>query len=273
MNNLQSKVSKHTNDIIQKYVNALFRNATLDFYGIKTAPIKELANPELPVISVESGSTDAVFLLMDDSYLHFAFETGHTSKRAMIKSASYDIRLFERDGRTVHTVIIYTYEVKNRPPSLKIGSLEYAPDIILMNDYDGDTIFAEIETKIKSGTSLTDVDLLNLVLLPIMRHTKSRIDLAMDTIKLAQKISDTIKREACIASAFAFANKFLDETDKEKLLGVIKMTDLAVMLMDDKAIEIAKSMLKDKVTIEFVARHTGLDVSTVEKLKMELDND
>ena len=45
----------------------------------------------------------------------------------MIKGASYDIRLFERDGRAVHTVIIYTHEVKSKPPGLKVGSLEYNP--------------------------------------------------------------------------------------------------------------------------------------------------
>ena len=161
MDNLQSKVSKHVNDIIQKYASALFRNATLDFYGIKVAPIKELVNPELPVIVVESVGADVVFLLVDDSYLHFAFQTGHSSRGAMIKGASYDVRLFERGGRKVHTAIIYTHEVKSKPPGLKIGSLEYNPDIILMNDYDGNVIFSEIEAKIKADETLTDTDLLN----------------------------------------------------------------------------------------------------------------
>ena len=58
---------------------------------------------------------DVVFLLDDDSYLHFAFVTGHNSKDAMLKSAGYDIRLHERDGRDVYSVIIYTADVKTKP--------------------------------------------------------------------------------------------------------------------------------------------------------------
>ena len=192
---MQSKVSKHANDIIQKYASALFRNAALDFYGINVAPIKELANPELPVIVVEGGSADVVFLLLDDSYLHLAFQTGHSSKGAMIKGASYDIRLFERDGRAVHTAIIYTHEVKSKPPGLKVGSLEYSPDVILMNDYDGNVIFSAIEAKIRAGTELTDTDLLSLVLLPLMKHAKSRLELATDAIRLAQAIPDPAKEK------------------------------------------------------------------------------
>ena len=55
------------------------------------------------------------------------------------------------------------------------------------------------------------------------------------------------------------------------------MTDLGTMLVMDtvseRNIEIAKSMLRDRVSVEFVSRHTGLDVDTVQKLKDELDSE
>jgi len=79
---MDAKITKHVNDVIQKYASGLFRSVTLEFYGIKTAPIKELINPELPVIEVSGGAADVVFLLEDDTYLHFAFETGHNSTGA-----------------------------------------------------------------------------------------------------------------------------------------------------------------------------------------------
>jgi len=53
------------------------------------------------------------------------------------------------------------------------------------------------------------------------------------------------------------------------------MTDLGSMLVTatikDVKIEVAKSMLKDKVTIEFVSRHTGLDEAAVKELQAELE--
>ena len=155
MTPINTKISKHANDLIQKYATSLFRNATLEFYGIKSAPIKELINPELPEIKVTGGAADIVFLLEDDTYLHFAFETGHNSKGAMLKCIGYDTRLYERDGRLVHTVIIYTADVKTKPKGLSIGTLSYDPQVILMVDYDGNAIFKELEAKIKADEELT----------------------------------------------------------------------------------------------------------------------
>ena len=270
VNKIKIKITKHMNDIIQKHANALFRNATLEFYGIKTAPIKELINPELPKVEVSGGAADVVFLLEDNTYLHFAFETGH-NKAAIAKCLSYDARLFERDGRLVHTVIVYTSEVRSKPHGLRFNTLSYYPDIILINDYDGNAIFMELEATIKAGQELTEIDMLNLALLPLMRHTLPRRELAAKSIELAQTIPNATKRNACIAAAFAFASKYLSKADMEKIKGVVKMTDLAVMIVEDKVIEIAKKMLKDGVSISAILRYTELDESTIQQLQAELE--
>ena len=265
------KITKHVNDVIQKYASGLFRNVTLEFYGIKTAPIKELINPELPVVEVSGGAADVVFLLEDDTYLHFAFETGHNSKRSMLKCASYDIRLYERDEREVYSVIIYTADVKTKPTGLRLGTLAYNPDVILMGEYDGNSIFAELETKIKSGQDLSELDTLNLVLLPLMKHTLSRMTLAEKSIKLAQSIPDIAKRNACIAAAFAFGKAYLDEADSGKLLEVLKMSNLGALLVIDTAKSIAKKMLQRGMSISAIAEDTGLDEATIKELQAELE--
>lgn len=61
-----------------------------------------MINPEVPVVEVSGSSADVVFLLENDTYLHFAFETGHNNTNAMLKCAGYDLRLIERDGRKIH---------------------------------------------------------------------------------------------------------------------------------------------------------------------------
>ena len=272
---LDVKITKHVNDVIQKYASGLFRNATLEFYGIKTAPIKELINPELPKLEVSGGAADVVFLLADDSYLHFAFETGHNSTGVMIKSAGYDLRLFERDGRLIHPVVIYTADVKTKPTGLNIGGLVYTPDVILMGEYDGNTIFAELEAKIKAEQELTDLDMLNLVLLPLMRHTIPRKELAVKSIELAQTIPDVTKRNACIAAAFAFASRYLEENEIDKLLEVLRMTDLGEMLvMDaikDEKLETVKNALQEGIPIRSISRITGIDEVTIRRMQAEMD--
>ena len=270
VSSLETKITKHVNDVIQKYASSLFRNTTLEFYGVKTAPIKELINPELPVVYVGGRAADIVFLLEDDTYLHFDFETGH-SREVITRCAGYDLRLYERDGRTVHTVIVYTAEVKKKLPSLNIGSLVYNPDVMLMGEYDGNAIFAELESKIKARHELTDLDMFNLVLLPLMRHTIPRQELAANSIKLAQTIPDATKRNACIAAAFAFASKYLHQNETNKLLEVLRMTDLAVMLVENEIIKIAKNLLRRGISISAIVEDTGLNEATIQQLQAEIE--
>ena len=79
------------------------------------------------------------------------------------------------------------------------------------------------------------------------------------------------------SDTFAFASKYLNEKEREELLEVLRMTDLGVMLvmdaLEEREIERAKGMLREKVSIEFASRHTGLDESTIRQLKEELDNE
>ena len=231
---------------------------------------------------MSGGAADVVFLLEDDTYLHFAFETGYNSTGAMLKCASYDIRLYERDGRIIYSVIIYTADVKTEPEGLSLGTLAYNPGIILMGAYDGTNIFAELEAKINAGQELADIDILNLVLLPLMRHTLPRRELAEKTIKLAQSIPDTTKRNACIAATFAFVKSCLDEADINKLLEVLKMSELATAIGQQieeqwnertagKMKEIAKKLLQRGMSISAIAEDTGLDEATIKELQTELN--
>jgi hypothetical protein len=272
VNILNAKISKHAKDLIQKYASGLFKDTTLEFYGIKTAKIRGLVNVELPDVNVSGSSMDNVFDLADNSYLHYEFESKYNMDD-LIRFASYDLRLFERDGRIVNTVIIYTADVQKADTALNIGSLVYNPHKVMMGDYDGDIIFTELDTKIKTGHDLSDLDMLNLIFLPLMRTTISRDELAINSIKMAQTIPDTTKRNACIAAAFAFANKYLDENKLDKLLEVLKMSDLAVMLMEDHAIEIAKNAIKEGITIDKKKKITGLTADTIQRLQTELENE
>jgi len=272
---LDAKISAHAKDIIQKYASALFRNATLEFYGVKTAKIKELINIELPVVEVTDSAADDFFLLEDDSLLHYEFVTSY-NKDDLIRFAGYDLRLYARDKRNIRTVIIYTADVKEPPAGLNIGSLGYNPDYIMMKDYDGDKIYDDLNAKIKAGQDLTDVDMLNLLFLPIMRITVPMNELAVKSIELAQTIPDTVKKNACIAATFAFANRYLNKNEMSELKEVIKMTDLLTMILEEafeeRDIEMARKMLKEGLTKEIIRKITEVDEVTISRLQAELNN-
>ena len=283
---MNSKISKHAKDIIHKHTSGLFRNAALEFFGVKTAKIKELINVELPVVEVTETSTDYVFLLEDDSYVHVEFQTAY-SKEDLTRFAMYDLRLYERDKRQVQTVIIYSSEVKTAVGELKVGSLTYAPDVVLMYEYDGNAIYEGLERKLKCGQELTDADMLNLIFLPLMRNEIARRELAEKTFELAQTIGERSKREACIAAAFAFSLKYMSDEEINEVLEVLRVINLDTaieMLLGDtiekleKSVEdalydnkmkIAKKLLKKGIPIEDIADSTGLDIETIKELQAQ----
>jgi len=117
-----------------------------------------------------------------------------------------------------------------------------------------------------------------------MRNTIPKDELAVKSIELARRVQDSTKQNACIAAAFAFANRYLDNNGVNKLLEVLRMTDLVTLLVEDavkdaekvaesnKAIEIAKNLLAEDVHIKIIAKTTGLDLSIIQRLKSELSS-
>jgi len=310
VSNLEVEISNKDKDILQKYATSLFKNESLEFYGIKVAKIKEIISVDLPVIKVASSFGDEAFLLEDDSYLRFEFQTGY-KKKDLVRFCGYDLRLFERDGRKVHTVIIYTSDVKNKPKGipLDMGAITYNPTVVLMAEYDGDKIFAELDAKLKAGEELTDLDMLNLIFLPLMKNAVPRKELAAKSVELAQTIPDETRRNACIAATFAFAKKYLNDDEINRLLEVLKLTDLAIMFIEqgreegrelgreegkelgreegkelgreegkelgkeEGKKEIAKRMLKMNMLVDQIVEFTELSIEEISELKNEIEYD
>lgn len=248
---------------------------------MKSARIKELVNVELPVVEVSESAMDFVFLLEDDTYLHFEFQTAY-SKHDLLRFIHYDARLFERDGREVRTVIIYSSDVAKPPGSLRIGSLTYAPDAVMMGDYDGKATYAALKSKIQSGGELTDIDIMSLCLLPLMRNDMPRGELAVNSIRLALTITDKAKRDACISSAYALAERYLGAVDITNIKGLLKMSNILVEYiagevegkveakLSAKLSNVAKSLLQDGMSVEAVSKHTELTVETIRQIQSEM---
>jgi hypothetical protein len=188
----------------------------------------------------------------------------------LIRFAAYDLYLYKRDKRKVQTVIIYSADVKKAADSLDIGVLVYAPLKVMMYGYDGNTIYKELETKLKAGHDLTDTDMLNLIFLPLMKNDIPKRELAEKSLRLAQTKQDKIKRDTCIASAFAFSLKYLNDDDITRILEVLKVANLETVLtrvITDERIEIAVKAIKKGLSLEDIADLTGLDIETVEALQ------
>lgn len=270
MNTINIEISKHSKDIVQKYTSGLFKDAIVEFYGIKVAKIKELVNVELPDVKVSQSSSDFIFLLEDNSYLHFEFQTKY-SKKDLIRFSNYCLRVYERDRRKIQTVIIYSSEVRKVADRLDIGALVYTPINIMMYKYDGNEIYRNLETKLRENQDLTDTDMLNLILLPLMKNDIPKYELTKKSVELAKTIEDKTKSDLCVASAIAFSSKYLSDDELKKIWEVFRMTDVIGALIKEDRIEIAKKAIKKGLVLDDIADLTGLDIETIEELQEELE--
>ena len=127
-----------------------------------------------------------------------------------------------------------------------------------MKNYDGNIIYKEVESKIKEGKTLEDIDLMNLILLPLMKSKKDKHELIKDTIELAKEVDDERNQYFIIAGVLTSTDKFIDEEYASMVRSWLKMTKVEKIFEKekeeameetrskaekDKAIEIAKNLI------------------------------
>lgn len=104
---------------------------------------------------------------------------------------------------------------------------------------------------------------------PIMGGALSKADKILNSIRTVKDIDKEYKHDI-ESILYAFANKFLEGKDLEKVKEEIKMTELGKSLIEEgkkeKAKEIARELL-DILSIEMIAKKTGLTIEEVKKLK------
>jgi len=107
-------ISYNNYDIIFKSLTNMFSSQSLEFYGLKTAPILRAEPADLPQIKIDERRMDFVFYLVDDTYLHIEFQTTF-KKEDMDRFKLYDALLYEEKKKPVYTAIIYGAGIDDSP--------------------------------------------------------------------------------------------------------------------------------------------------------------
>ncbi|MEW6558469.1 MAG: hypothetical protein AB1349_14160, partial [Elusimicrobiota bacterium] len=223
MNTKDISISYQNYDIVFKSLTGMFKNQTLEFYGLKTAPIVRAEPTELPKVQIDEQRMDFVFYLADDSFLHLEFQTTF-SIEDMERFKLYDALLYEKKKKTIHTAVIYGAGIESSITNLDHGSLKYFTNAVYMHGYDGDKIYKELSEKINNGKVLEVIDKLNLIFLPLMKNSVDKSERAIEALELAQKITDKNEQLFLIGCLVGISDKFIDETYVQKMMEVLKMT-------------------------------------------------
>jgi hypothetical protein len=263
---------KSTNyeDLIMKRAMELFAEEGLRFFGIDKK-VKEVGATELVVLETKNMFMDYTFLMEDDTYIHFEFQTTDKGVADLRRFRAYEALLSHQTAKDVVTYVVYSNNIRNVSDKLVTGISEFKIKAISMVDKDGDKIYNDIIDKMRRNEDISKQDIISLTFAPIMGGALSKTDKILNALRIVKNI-DKIYRHDVESILYAFANKFLEGKDLEKVKEELKMTELGKSLIEEgkkeKAIEIAKELL-DILSIEMIAKKTGLTIEEVKKLKEE----
>ena len=279
---LETEISGHNNDIIMKATASMFKDKTLEVFGLKTAKILDIMPTVLPVVEAKEKRIDFVFLLEDDTLLHLEFQTT-VPEDLLRRVAYYGARIVERHNRDVSTAVIYSGRIESAPELLQKGSLSYRVSNVYLKGMDGDEEYNRIKTVLEQEQELEEVDLLKLIFLPLMNSQQPEAEMTIKAAELAKSTNNKITGFV-IGAIIAITDKFLPEEYKKRLLEVLRLTQIEQWIREEGKIEgklegklegkqeDARNALIEGIEPTIVAKITGLPLKTIQKIKVDLAN-
>lgn len=218
-------------DLIMKKAMDVFAEEGLKFFGIDKK-VKDSSSTEIVVLEAKNLHMDYTFLMEDDTYIHFEFQTSNKGIDDLRRFRAYESILSYQTKKDVVTYVVYTNNIKNPTNSLKTGISEYNIKVVSMINKDGDAVINLIEEKIKENKEITKQDLVALTFTPIMGGKLSKLNKIIRSIRILKSIDIEYKHDV-ESMIYAFADKFLQGKDLEKVKEELSMTELGRMLVED----------------------------------------
>lgn len=285
---MDKNITYQAKDVLFKTLSETFKDKALNMYGLNYPKIVEMLPNEFPQVKADERRADSIFLLADGSILLLEYESNSRIVENMYKYIDYVLRISNRFYKEhkeivkVNVAVIYASNIKRANNEMNIGSVGINVESVFMKNYDGDKIYAEIDTKIKRDEKLNDEDLMNLILLPLMSSSKDNHEVIRDTIEIAKKVKDEKQQYFIIAGVLTSTDKFIDEEYSKTVREWLKMTKVEKIYEKEKedainqainkteknaAFEFAKNMLLDGEDIKKIVKYTKLKEEDINKLK------
>ena len=198
-------------DLIMKKAMDVFAEEGLKFFGINQK-VKDSSSTEIVVLEALNLHMDYTFLMEDDSYIHFEFQTTNKGKNDLRRFRVYESVLSLQKDKDVTTYVVYTGNIKNAKDTLETGINKYKVKSIFMSDKNGDLVVEELEKKVKNKEHITKQELIALTFTPIMGGKLTKAEKIIKSIRIV-KSSDNEYKYDIESMLYAFADKFLRGKD------------------------------------------------------------
>ena len=172
-------------------------------------------------------------------------------------------------------LVIYSANVKEDTlqNTLDFGAVKLTIESIILKDMDTLGILNDLTNKVENNLPLTDKDKMRLIILPLTCEDEDiRYDVLDKVSDLISKISDDETKNVIISCIIAFTDKYIKKEQLQKLKGMIRMTQIEQMYVDEANERLRKAIAEttEKVTREVTEKVTD---EVTREVTREVTND
>lgn len=238
MGKAKKEITYHNKDVLSKILAENFKDKSLKVYGIDVPKIKQILPTNLPEIQVNEMRLDNLFLLEDDSVALIDYKSD-VKWENYLKYLNYIVRILERYKKKempekIRMIVIYTGDVAKAPEEFSAGCLTLKMEQAFLSKIDSETVREKIGKKLEQGLSLSDDELMQLIILPLTYKGKEKKKEAVkETVELAKQIADKEEKTFVLSGILVFADKIIDADTARYIKEVLRMTQVAELLMEE----------------------------------------
>lgn len=217
-----------------KSAGMYFGQELLPYFHVK-GKIRRMLPTEQIRLEAVRGTEDMLFEMEDGSLVHLEFESVEISKDDLRRFRVYDAHTEMTYKKPVTTYVLCSGNTRKIHSELKEGINHYRIIPLQMKKQDADKVIAELKQKAEEG-SLSKENMGPLLLTPLMSGKSSIRDRILGAKKIIDKESQQISkadRQQMEAVLYAFACKFLEGADLNRVKEALGMTALGEMIWSD----------------------------------------
>ena len=269
-------IAYQNKDIISKVFMESFGSKSLDVYGLHVPKVIRLLPTNLPAIEANEWRIDNLLELADGSVAILDYESDY-SEEDKAKYLNYMARIYRKlvaDGegdRAIRMLVIYTADVKPSDVVLSVTKPGFSINVeaAFLSELDSDAIHVRLSDKIARGGTLTDEELMELIILPLAYRTREKKqEMIKAAIDMAKQVTDEKQSTFLVAGIVVFSDKVIDADTREKAKEWMKMTQIGRMFEQEKEDAVKEARLNDLfryvsaggMNVDFAAQQANLSV-------------
>lgn len=260
-------------DSAMKTMVRFFADEMLPYLGIQ-GKVKMVAPTEEIHMEIKRVYEDMNLIMDDGTWKHFEFQSTNGGVTDLKRFRVYEAITSQQNKVPVITYVLFSGKIKNPQYQFTEGINTYRVIPIVMQNKNADRIIKKLQKKQKKSRPISREELVSLVLTPLMQGKipmKDRIKNAFQIIgeENCMKAEETQKMQAVI---YALAEKFLKNEEMDEVKGVINMTRLGQMLVND-GINQGMSQGKAEAIVEILDIKGVLSEDLRQRIILEKDMD